>query len=170
MKKTGLLLSMIVTMALVATVNVKAQSLRDVFEKYDRGGNVISLNIGRFGCSLLGTLIPCDEPQAKELFKSTSRINIFVSEGRGDVPELRRDIKKYARKNRLEEMITVKSGDDNVRIYAMDNDRDITQVLIVVSDGSDFVVLNMRGKYRKESVRRWIEDEDFIVSINHVAK
>lgn len=168
MKKRGLLLT-VLGLFLISSIGLNAQNIKDIMRKYRRGEETININIGKLGCSILGAIIPYDEPEAKEIIRSTSKINILVSE-RGDMPELRRDLMKYARKNRLEELISVSSEEENVKIYVMDSKRDIEQLLIVVSDGSDFVVLNMKGNYSKESVKRWINEEDFMVSISHVAK
>lgn len=171
MKKRGLILSLTITAGLLlfSSISLNAQDIKEIMRKHRRGEEVININIGRMGCSILGAFIPWDEPEAKELIRSTSKINILVSE-RGDMPELRRDLNKYARRNRLEELISVSSQEENVKIYIIDNNKSIKQLLIVVSDGSDFVVLNMKGSYRKESVKRWIDNENFIASVSDIVR
>lgn len=70
-----------------------------------------------------------------------------------------RDIKSFMKSNKLEELMSVNDGEEQVKIYVEDRKDAIRQVFITVLDEEDAVFLQIKGDFSREMLRRMMKGE-----------
>ena len=95
----------------------------------------------------------------RQLLRRVHKVRIMVfQEG---TPVSQRDLRRFnrkARRNHLEEIITVREGKTRVQIMAKDRGKTLRKVVIFVNDPEEgFFMVSMRGKLRMSDVNKAIK-------------
>lgn len=157
MKTVIISISIILGLLFAGTVN--AQDFDDIYKKYKKQDNITSLKINKLGC-MFASLFASDDDgdEGAQFLKKTSNLRILINEN-GRNYALQNDIQRYISKSKLEPLMSIIDGDDNIEIYIQDKNKAIRQLLIVVSDNEDQVILHLNGKYPMKMIKEMMNDK-----------
>ncbi len=153
------IISLTLILGLLFAGTVQAQNFDEIYKKYKKDDNITSIKINKLGC-LFASLFAGSEDgdEGVQFLKKTSNLRILINEN-GRNHALQNDIQKYIRKSNLEQLMSIIDGDDNIEIYIQDKNKDIRQLLIVVSDKEDQVVLHLNGKYPMKMIKEMMNEK-----------
>ncbi|MCK4747645.1 MAG: DUF4252 domain-containing protein [Bacteroidales bacterium] len=124
-----------------------------VFDKYSGKDGYTTVYISSFMFNLLSSL-EVEDPEYDEFKKATSGINsikILTQEGSGSV-SFGEELLDMLPRNEYQEMMKVKDGDEEVLFLAREADGRISEFLLIVSGGSDDVLIAITGDIDLESL------------------
>lgn len=151
--KRFLLVSLLVIVAL--TGMGQTLEFQKICNKYKEHENVVSLQVNRFGCLFLSLFMPGGKEGeiARNFIRHSSSFQLLITEGEA-VKDITKEIKDYIKKDRLEELLSVKDKDDEVKIYTLNDDKVIRQLFIsVVDEGKEAVFLQVKGKFSTKMIQ-----------------
>lgn len=103
-----------------------------------------------------------DDPQAKlamEMTKYIKNIKVVIAEdGPSSITseKYKRFIDIARKKDRFKDLIMVKDGQTNVNIMIKGNEKKIKNILILVNDGSEFVMLSMKTSLKYKHLNQFL--------------
>ncbi|MBL3658009.1 DUF4252 domain-containing protein [Fulvivirga sediminis] len=143
-------------LAVILTAGIsfgQSKTIQKFHEKYkdDRDATVVTFTGGLF--KLLATVASLDEQDEDSQVISRIADNIsslelvsipmyksgFKSE---DIAKMRSELKK----EKYEEMMTLRDGSDHIYFMTQGSDSEIKNMLILISEESDFMVMNVNGE------------------------
>ncbi len=138
-----------------------APKLRDRIEKR---GMFLSLWIPGIWLKTAGLFVPKDEePEARELLMHISSVRLLVREGLLPNKRFNRKfarINKRMQRKKFENLIKVKSDDDNITVDIKTDKKDrVRQAVIMVESEGTFVLLKTRGKIDIQKLINLVEEE-----------
>lgn len=142
------------TMFLVGMGAFAQQSAVDkVFDKYGGKEGYTTVHISSFMFNLLSS-IDSDDPDYNEFKKATagiSSIKILTQDG-GNSESFGDELLEMLPRSEYQEMMTVKDTDEEVLFLAKESGGKITEFLLIVSGGSDDVLIAITGDIDLESL------------------
>lgn len=124
-----------------------------VFDKYSGQEGYTTVSISSFMFNLLNSL-EVDDPEYDEFKKATSGISsikILAQDGEGAEP-FGEELLRMLPRSEYQEMMTVKDQDEEVLFLAKESGGKITEFLLIVSGGSDDVLIAITGDIDLESL------------------
>ena len=132
-----------------------------IFDKYAGKDGYTTVYISSFMFNLLNSL-EVDDPEYNEFKKATAGINsikILTQEG-GDSESFGKELLKLLPRSEYQEMMKVKEGDEEVLFLARESGGKISEFLLIVSGGSDDVLIAITGDIDLESLSSIAEGPD----------
>lgn len=151
--KRFLLVSLLVIVAL--TGMGQTQEFQEICDKYKEHEDVVSLRVNRFGCFFLSLFMPAGKESevARNFIRHSSSFQLLVTGGEV-VKDVTKEIKDYIKKGQLEELLSVKDRKDEIKIYALDDEKVIRQLFIsVVGEEKEAVFLQVKGKFSTKMIQ-----------------
>ena len=124
-----------------------------VFDKYSGKEGYTTVYISSFMFNLLNSL-EVDDPEYNEFKKATSGINsikILTQDG-GDSEAFGKELLDMLPRSEYQEMMKVKDGEEDVLFLAKESNGRISEFLLIVSGGSDDVLIAITGDIDLESL------------------
>ena len=124
-----------------------------VFDKYNGKEGYTTVFISSFMINLLNSL-EVDDPEFNEFKKATSGINsikILTQDGEGS-ESFGEELLEMLPRSEYQEMMKVKDEDEEVLFLAKESGGKITEFLLIVSGGSDDVLIAITGDIDLESL------------------
>ena len=124
-----------------------------IFEKYGGKEGYTTVNISSFMFNLLNSL-ETDDPEYNEFKKATSGINsikILTQDG-GNSESFGKELLEMLPRSEYQEMMTVKDQEEEVLFLARESGGKISEFLLIVSGGSDDVLIAITGDIDLESL------------------
>jgi hypothetical protein len=124
-----------------------------IFEKYGGKEGYTTVHISSFMFNLLSSL-ETDDPEFNEFKKATSGINsikILTQDG-GNSESFGKELLEMLPRSEYQEMMTVKDQEEEVLFLARESGGKITEFLLIVSGGSDDVLIVITGDIDLESL------------------
>ena len=124
-----------------------------IFEKYGGKEGYTTVHISSFMFNLLNSL-ESDDPEYNEFKKATSGINsikILTQDG-GNSESFGKELLEMLPRSEYQEMMTVKDQEEEVLFLARESGGKITEFLLIVSGGSDDVLIAITGDIDLESL------------------
>ena len=150
MKKT-IAMSMILLIGMVMFGQKSA--VDKVFDKYSGKEGYTTVYISSFMFNLLSSL-ETDDPEYNEFKKATSgikEIKILTQDG-GDSESFGKELLEMLPRSEYKEMMKVKEEGEEVLFLARESGGKITEFLLIVSGGSDDVLIAITGDIDLESL------------------
>lgn len=147
MKKTLLLLPLFL---LAAKFNLSAQNdaITRFFEKYyeDERFTVVYISPKMF--QLVSKIETNDEEwnNVREIVKDITGLRVLAADSIEDGLSFYKDALSKVPKTEYEELLTVRDGKENVRIWVKDEGNIIEELLLLVGSPDEFVLLSFTGK------------------------
>lgn len=145
MKKLLLLLGLIGLLAMPGKADVK--NFKELYHKYENDTEVKCVNVNRFLNGLISMYIPDEGNEvAKQFMSSCSEVYLMLTQGERQ-KVLKKEVSDYIRKSKLEELVSIREEDTDIRIYAKSEGEKINSLLVVI-DGNDSVAfLQANGEF-----------------------
>ncbi|MCP4313243.1 MAG: DUF4252 domain-containing protein [Bacteroidetes bacterium] len=124
-----------------------------VFDKYSGKDGYTTVYISSFMFNMLNSL-EVDDPEYKEFKKATSGINsikILTQDGDGS-EAFGEELLEMLPRSEYQEMMKVKDGEEEVLFLAKESGGKISEFLLIVSGGSDDVLIAITGNIDLESL------------------
>ena len=141
-------------MFLVGVLAFGQQSAVDkVFDKYSGKEGYTTVYISSFMFNLLNSL-DVDDPEYNEFKKATSGINsikILTQDG-GNSESFGKELLEMLPRSEYQEMMKVKDEEEEVLFLARESGGKISEILLIVSGGSDDVLIAITGDIDLESL------------------
>lgn len=125
----------------------------EVFDKYSGKDGYTTVYISSFMFNLLNSL-DVDDPEYNEFKKATSGINsikILTQDG-GDSEAFGKELLEMLPRSEYQEMMRVKDQEEEVLFLAKESGGKISEILLIVSGGSDDVLIAITGDIDLESL------------------
>lgn len=141
-------------MFLVGMGAIAQQSAVDkVFDKYGGKEGYTTVHISSFMFNMLSS-IESDDPEYNEFKKATSGISsikILTQDG-GNSESFGKELLEMLPRSEYKEMMTVKDQEEEVLFLARESGGKITEFLLIVSGGSEDVLIAITGDIDLESL------------------
>ncbi len=124
-----------------------------IFERYGGKEGYTTVHISSFMFNLLNSL-ETDDPEYNEFKKATSGINsikILTQDG-SNSESFGKELLEMLPRSEYQEMMTVKDQEEEVLFLARESGGKITEFLLIVSGGSDDVLIAITGDIDLESL------------------
>lgn len=140
----------------IGALQVQAQD-RWLYWKYKDYNGSMSFKAPRMAIAT-GSLF-LKQKSDRKLLRKVHNVSTMIFEDGSPVSN--RDIRRFERKARrrnLDELITVKDGDEQVRILAKSNRKSIRKLVIMVNSPEDgFVMVSIKGKLKFSDINKVIK-------------
>lgn len=157
MKRIGVLL--VICLWVLTSATAEKREFHDLCKKYEEREGIESFGLNGFGCFLGSLFVKCEDQEIGKLISKCSSCRILTCDRKPD-DEMTRDIKSFMKSNKLEELMSVNDGEEQVKIYVEDRKDAIRQVFITVLDEEDAVFLQIKGDFSREMLRRMMKRPD----------
>ena len=128
---------LIIAFALMsATFYMQAQSQFDKFEDID---GVTSVIVNQKAFSMMSKIGSESDDEYLNLIKNITTLKVFATEDDAVSKQMEIEVKSYLLKANLEELMRVKDGKSNVKIYVKEGENDdyVKELFMFVKDGGD---------------------------------
>ena len=128
---------LIIAVALIATpFLMNAQSQFDRFEDLD---GVTSVIVNQKAFAMMSKIGAESDDEYLNLIKNIKTLKVFATEDKGVAKQMETEVKSYLLKANLEELMRVKDGNSNVKIYVKEgqNADYVKELFMFVKDGGD---------------------------------
>jgi len=71
-----------------------------------------------------------------------------------------RKFKRFIKRSDFENLISIKDGDDKVKIYTLENKDKIKEIVVDISTGDELVLLGLKTNITPEDLARLMKDND----------
>jgi hypothetical protein len=124
-----------------------------VFDKYSGKDGYTTVYISSFMFNMLNSL-EVDDPDYQEFKKATSGINSIkiLTQDSGDSDDFGRELLDQLPRAEYKEMMKVKDGEEEVLFLAKEAGGIISEFLLIVSGGSEDVLIAITGEIDLESL------------------
>jgi Domain of unknown function (DUF4252) len=98
------------------------------------------------------------DKEDRQLMRHVNKVRVMVFEGAS--PITKRDMRKFDRKakrKKLEELITVHTGDTDVRIMVKERRKAIRKMVVLVHTKEEFVMVSVKGKLKWNDINKLIK-------------
>ena len=149
MKKIVVVLSL-----LLAPIVLSAQS---IFEKYEDQEHVTSVVVNQKMFKMLANIeIQTDDPDADDFInqvKMLDNLTVFTTDNIGVSNSMKKDVDKYIKSSKLEELMRIKDGDQTVNFFVLEgkDDNHVRELLMFVNGLGDITKeenISINGKQR----------------------
>lgn len=149
-------------LALAGSLSLAAQSTGNAFfDRYNGQDGFTSINITPKMFELIAAMsLESSDPEAKavlDMIQTIEGLNVLVYEGEGqmDTRKLFSEATGAVPKGRFEELMTVSSGEEQVRMLVEEGKPGfVKELLMIVDDQSEFVYLSLRGNIELAQVAK----------------
>ena len=128
---------LIIAVALITTpFFMNAQSQFDRFEDLD---GVTSVIVNQKAFAMMSKIGAESDDEYLNLIKNINTLKVFATEDKGVAKQMETEVKNYLLKANLEELMRVKDGNSNVKIYVKEgqNADYVKELFMFVKDGGD---------------------------------
>ncbi len=138
------------------------------FEKYmdDEDFTVVYISGRMFG---MFAEIEDDDKEAKAALKGLKGLRILTTDKKENTVKLYEEALKKFDSSEYEELMKVRDGKENVNFYIKEEDEKITELLLLVGGGDDFVLLSFKGNIDLKQISTLSESMD-IDGLEHLEK
>ena len=149
MKKNVLILSL-----LMAPLVMTAQS---IFEKYEEMENVTSVVVNQKMFKMLANIdIQTNDSDSDDFINQVKMLNnltVFTTDDTGVSNSMKKDVEKYIKNSKLEELMRIKDGDQTVNFFVSEgkDDNHVKELLMFVNGLGDITKeenISINGKQR----------------------
>lgn len=150
------ILSLIFFLYVVSSGMAQSSDFEGLCKKYKHEDGVVTLRFNGVGCFFASLFVGGEITEIGTLVRSCSSCRILVYEGdEGNKGKtIFQEVKSFIRFSGLEELVSVKEDNEEVKIYTEDKKDMIRQFFITVDDGSGLVCLHMKGKFAKSTIQK----------------
>jgi len=145
----------------LACLGVNAQDFDDIYKKYKKEQDVTGIKINKLGCLLLSLFGDDDNEEMSKLMKKSSSFRFLVSENAHN-NNMENDIRKYIKKQKLEQLMSISEENENIEIFIRDKNEVIHQLLILIKGKNEQVIVHIDGKYPLKMVQELLSDKKSI--------
>lgn len=145
----------IILLFAVALPAVHAQrSVSRFMDKYYDKEDVTIVDMSGFMLKVAAKFL--DEENGKEILASINRLQVMVMDGENHVKqqELAAFKKTLTKSGDFEPLMMVRDGRTTVDFLINEKDGVVKNILLLVSDDSEFILLNLRGKLRFKDLKK----------------
>ena len=128
---------LIIAVALITTpFFINAQSQFDKFEDID---GVTSVIVNQKAFSMMSKIGAESDDEYLNLIKNINTLKVFATEDASVAKQMEVEVKNYLDKANLEELMRVKDGNSNVKIYIKEGENEdyVKELFMFVKDGGD---------------------------------
>jgi len=145
-------LRLIITVALLIPLSLMAQKgpFDDLFNKYSDSEDVTSIMFSFDGLKI--HFADAEEGELGNLINQISKINILKFENHYKSfrnSDFYKEVNAIIEKNNYEQLVDVKSGDENVGIYIIEGENGLVKEgLIIVNEDEEAAIISVRGNMK----------------------
>ena len=138
-------------------VTVDGRSVNSFYRKYNRNAHFESVNVGPGLFAIAKLFKKHMDPSERELISAISSIKILTTESSAS-PQLQTsfnaDFEKVVQRGNYESLLEVREKNERVRMLIKQNSRNITDLLIMVSDSGELNLIWIKGKITRDKIEK----------------
>ncbi len=132
------------------------------YDFYEENNSKSDFSIG-LNSSLISSFLSDEEyEEIKPILKKAKHVRILVFTEEMD--PMSKKFKKFIKRSDFENLISIKDGDDKVKIYTLENKDKIKEIVVDISTGDELVLLGLKTNITPEDLARLMKDND--ISLN----
>ncbi len=150
----------LVVIFVIAPMVTFAQSQFDKFENID---GVTSVIVNQKAFALMSKIGAESDEEYLDLIKNIETLKVFATEDASVAKQMQFEAQKYLKNAKLEELMRVKDGDDNVKIYVREGSDDnfVKELFMFVNDSSEeTVIISLTGNIDLRQVSKLTDKMD----------
>ncbi len=150
----------LVVIFVIAPMVTFAQSQFNKFEDID---GVTSVIVNQKAFALMSKIGAESDEEYLDLIKNIETLKVFATEDAAVAKQMQFEAQKYLKNAKLEELMRVKDGDDNVKIYVREgsNDNFVKELFMFVNDSSEeTVIISLTGNIDLRQVSKLTDKMD----------
>ena len=150
----------LVVIFVIAPMVTFAQSQFNKFEDID---GVTSVIVNQKAFALMSKIGAESDEEYLDLIKNIETLKVFPTEDAAVAKQMQFEAQKYLKNANLEELMRVKDGDDNVKIYVREgsNDNFVKELFMFVNDSSEeTVIISLTGNIDLRQVSKLTDKMD----------
>lgn len=133
--------------------NSQVKNFKDLYQKYENDAEVKCLKVNQLANFLLSLSIPeAENETVKRFMNNCSEVSLLMSKGQKG-KDLIRDAAAFVKRSKLEELTTIKEGNNNVQVYAESKEKEILQLFVVVQSDVNVVCLQLSGSFSTDLLK-----------------
>lgn len=133
--------------------NCQVKNFKDLYQKYENDAEVKCLKVNQLANFLLSLSIPeAENETVKRFMNNCSEVSLLMSKGHKG-KDLIRDAAAFVKRSKLEELTTIKEGNNNVQVYAESKEKEILQLFVVVQSDVNVVCLQLSGRFSTDLLK-----------------
>ena len=126
------------------------ESIEKFYDKYVKNEKVTDISLNGWILSLASKMT---EEDGTEILQKITKLRIMVAEDKNivtktDIKQLMKDV----RKNKFEDLITVRDEGTRVNFMIREEGKNITNVLVIVHGDDEFILLSLEGNLNWEDL------------------
>jgi hypothetical protein len=128
------------------------------YDFYEENNSKSDFSIG-LNSSLISSFLSDEEyEEIKPILKKAKHVRILVFTEEMD--PMSKKFKKFIKRSDFENLISIKDGDDKVKIYTLENKDKIKEIVVDISTGDELVLLGLKTNITPEDLARLMKDND----------
>ena len=141
----------IAILAIPFLASSQSESIENFYEKYIENEKISDISLNGWILSLASKM---SEEDGTEILQKITKLRIMIAEEKGiiqksDIKKLMKDV----RKNDFEDLMTIRDGDARINFMVREKGNTITNVLVVINDGGDFILLSLEGNLNFDDLK-----------------
>ncbi len=133
------------------------------FNKFEDIDGVTSVIVNQKAFALMSKIGAESDEEYLDLIKNIETLKVFATEDAAVAKQMQFEAQKYLKNAKLEELMRVKDGDDNVKIYVREgsNDNFVKELFMFVNDSSEeTVIISLTGNIDLRQVSKLTDKMD----------
>jgi len=128
------------------------------YDFYEENNSKSDFSIG-LNSSLISSFLSDEEyEEIKPILKKAKHVRILVFTEETD--PMSKKFKRFIKRSDFENLISIKDGDDKVKIYTLENKDKIKEIVVDISTGDELVLLGLKTNITPEDLARLMKDND----------
>jgi len=151
-------------LVVVLVISPFITSAQSQFDKFEDLEGVTSVIVNQKAFSMMSKIGAESDEEYLNLIKNINSLKVFASENVSVSKKMEDEVNKYLKNTNLEELMRVKDGDSNVKIYVKEGKSDayVKELFMFVKDGGDHssgetVIISLTGDIELSQIAKLTE-------------
>lgn len=147
-----------IALALLLCVASFAQNNNTIYNKFSDKEGVSAVYVSQAMFRMIGKLPDLNMPEGDvnlaPIMKEMNGMYILDCENAAVIGELKSEVEKMVKKEKMELLLEVKEEGESVRIYTIGDAENITSFVMTTSEQDEFVFIGLSGKMSRKDVEK----------------
>ncbi|MBN2668549.1 MAG: DUF4252 domain-containing protein [Bacteroidales bacterium] len=147
----------IISLLLTGCLGAKyTKGYHDFYKKYKGSQEVVSFKLPK--TLIWFFLLDEESKEARKALKNVDHINFFIADD--STKTLLKILYNYLPESEYKDAMIIKDGNDIITFKARENDKGITEMLMLIESEDSFVVMNIEGKFTYDDMKTFTQSVD----------
>ena len=145
--------------AVLVLTSCAAQTTFKTF--YTENNQEADFNIG-FSTSLIGSFLPDDDEELKELMEKAKHARVMVFSENWE--KTNSNFNKFIRRSGYDKLVKIRDNDERISLYALDKKDVIKEIVIQISSGDELILIGLKTNLTYDDLSKMFSDNDIVLN------